>query len=90
MKKVRIIVSGRVQGVSFRYYTKQFADKLNLKGSVKNLPNGTVEVIAEGKEDSINQIIDFCKKGPSWAHVEKIIVEEEPETEKLKEFKISF
>ncbi len=76
----RYIVKGRVQGVGFRYFTHRFAQELGLRGRVKNLPNGTVEVYAEGDEDPIEQLLTGIKKGPFLGFVEDVEVGEvEPE-----------
>ena len=69
VKRVHIIISGYVQGVLFRYNTKKLAENLNLEGFVKNLEDGDVEVIAEGKEEAIKELIEFCQKGPEGAEV---------------------
>jgi len=74
MKRAHIIVHGRVHGVQFRSNTIRIANGLGLKGYAKNLPNGTVEVVAEGPEKELEQLIAFCKKGPVLAKVGKIEV----------------
>lgn len=74
MKAVRIIVSGKVQGVFFRDNAKRIADNLELKGYCKNLPDGTFEVVAEGPEDKLQKMVDYCKEGPMFAKVEKVSV----------------
>ena len=74
MQRVHITVHGYVQGVFFRHNTKKEALILGLKGYVKNMADGTVEVVAEGPEDKINELIAFCKKGPEAAQVEKVDV----------------
>tara|TARA_Y100000310_G_C20293137_1_gene628122 strand:- start:241 stop:510 length:270 start_codon:yes stop_codon:yes gene_type:complete len=87
MERVHIFVYGKVQMVNFRYYIKEKADKLNLKGWIKNNEDGSVEAVFEGQEKNINDITKFCKKGPSSAKVNIIkITEEKPEN--LQEFKI--
>jgi len=76
----RYIVKGRVQGVGFRYFTHRIAQELGVRGWVKNLPNGTVEVYAEGDEDPIEQLLTGIKKGPFLGLVEDVEVGEvEPE-----------
>ncbi|MBI2646876.1 acylphosphatase [Candidatus Woesearchaeota archaeon] len=74
MKCVHLIVSGRVQGVFFRDNTRRKANELGLRGYVKNLLDGTVKVVAEGKEEKINEIIEFIRKGPGIASVTGIQV----------------
>jgi len=75
MKRIHIIISGYVQGVCFRYFTKIKARKLGLKGFVRNAPNGDVEVVAEGNEKEINELIDFCRKGPMLSCVANLKIE---------------
>ena len=74
-KRAYILVSGRVQGVGFRFRTQVEARKLSLTGFARNVSNGDVEIIAEGEEESLKQLIDFCKKGPLIARVEKVRLE---------------
>ena len=63
-KAFEAIVHGRVQGVNFRYYTKLEAERLHVKGEVKNMPDGTVYVRAEGPEEILQDFIGFLHKGP--------------------------
>ena len=80
MKCVHLIVSGRVQGVFFRNNTRRKAIELGLNGYAKNLPDGNVEIVAEGNDDKINELIEFIKKGPGIARVKGIKVKhKEPE-----------
>jgi len=65
-------VYGRVQGVGYRYFVKEKAQILNLFGYVKNLEDGTVEVLAQGREENLQKLIEELKKGPYLAKVEKI------------------
>ncbi len=66
------VVHGFVQGVSFRYYTSKTANKLALTGYVKNLPDGSVEVRAEGQEDRLEELAAWLEHGPSFAQVERV------------------
>ena len=66
------IVHGIVQGVSFRYYTRRQAVSLGLQGYVRNLPNGTVEVHAEGDEALLAELASWLEQGPSYARVERV------------------
>jgi acylphosphatase len=76
----RIVVSGRVQGVFFRDSARNEASRLGIAGSARNMPDGTVEVVAEGDEDAVNQLIEWCRSGPSHADVEDVqVTDEEPE-----------
>lgn len=72
MNRVHLIVSGVVQGVGFRYHTRQEATQYGLTGYVRNLPDGTVEVVAEGEPAGINQLLDWAKRGPAAAQVKSV------------------
>ena len=58
LARAHVIVSGDVQGISFRYYTKEKAKNLEIKGWIRNLPTGEVEAVFEGFEDRINEMIE--------------------------------
>ena len=82
MKRINIIVHGLVQGVFFSYNIKKEALNLGLKGYAKNLPDGTVEVVAEGPEDKLKELMEYCKKSPGASQVDKIgITIEKPKKE---------
>lgn len=68
----RVIVTGRVQGVFFRDSCRQEASRLGVAGSARNLPDGTVEVIAEGEDEAVIALINWCKEGPSYADVDSV------------------
>ncbi|MBI2578373.1 MAG: acylphosphatase [Candidatus Aenigmarchaeota archaeon] len=74
MKRCCIYISGRVQGVSFRSFTKQNAELLGLNGFVKNLDDGRVEVIVEGHEDKIEQLVEKIRQGPPRAKIDDVSV----------------
>ncbi|MFC2142831.1 acylphosphatase [Candidatus Aenigmatarchaeota archaeon] len=87
MKRAHMIVKGSVQGVSFRSFTHSVANNLSINGWVKNLPQGAVEIIAEGDDDKIEKFISEIKQGPSASQVDDVIIEwEDPKGDK--EFKI--
>lgn len=71
MRSVRILVKGRVQGVGFRYSTLHKAQELSLAGFVKNQADGSVYIEASGVPEKVDQLIQWCKKGPSRARVEE-------------------
>jgi acylphosphatase len=77
--RVKVRVTGRVQGVWFRSSTKQKADELGLKGWVRNMDDGSVEAVFQGEEDKINDMIKWCHVGPSLAKVKKVYVEKDDE-----------
>lgn len=66
---VRVIISGRVQGVGYRAWTGATARNLNLKGWVRNLPDGTVEAVFSGKEMDVMRMLSACKMGPPASKV---------------------
>jgi len=74
MKRVHLFIAGFVQGVFFRAYIKENAEKLDLGGWVKNLPDGRVAVLIEGSEEKIKKMVDLCRVGPLNAEVEKVEV----------------
>ncbi|MHA2357460.1 MAG: acylphosphatase [Candidatus Heimdallarchaeaceae archaeon] len=74
-RRIVIRVYGIVQGVFFRANTRDFAQKLGLRGTVRNVHDGSVEIVAEGKEEVLNRLISFAKKGPPSAKVYNIELE---------------
>jgi len=74
MQRVHMIIHGIVQGVFFRANAKKAAERLGLKGYARNMANGSVEVVAEGPELKIKEFIEYCKKGPRAARVDKVDV----------------
>ena len=68
-ERVHIIVEGRVQGVCFRMYTCEEGRRLGLTGWVRNLPDGTVKVVAEGPPETLGELVAWCRHGPSYARV---------------------
>ncbi|MGD8553229.1 MAG: acylphosphatase [Anaerolineales bacterium] len=69
-KRAHVLVSGRVQGVSFRYYTVQEAESVGVEGWVRNLWDGRVEAIFEGEEDAVQHMVRWVQHGPSSAQVD--------------------
>jgi acylphosphatase len=76
-ERVHATISGRVQGVSFRDATRQEAERLGLTGWVRNTGDGNVEAVFEGDPDAVNQMVEWCKSGPSSADVEDVSTEKE-------------
>lgn len=66
------LIRGRVQGVGFRWWTRQTAERLGLVGSVENLPDGTVRVKARGEEEAVRRLADKLREGPPMARVEGV------------------
>ena len=83
MEKIgsKVIVSGIVQGVGFRYYTSWEAGKRNITGHAKNLYNGNVEVLLYGSREDINSMLQWLEKGPRTARVDALEVSSIPYTE---------
>lgn len=75
IKTYSIIIKGQVQGVGFRWAAKKTADKNNIKGFVKNLPDRSVYIIATGTEIDLNNFLNWCYKGPVHANVSEVIYE---------------
>lgn len=73
-----IIVRGRVQGVGYRYATRHAAEKRNITGNVKNLPDGSVEIYATGNEQDVTSLIQWCYQGPVRARVTHLTVVDLP------------
>ena len=80
---VRLYISGLVQGIFFRSYIKENAEKLNIKGFVRNLEDGRVEVFIEGNPDEVKKMIEICKKGPKHSEIKDV----EERSEKFQDFK---
>lgn len=75
--RAEVTIQGLVQGVSFRYHTRQMAMMLNVAGWVRNLPNGNVQGCFEGDEKDVQALIDWCHDGPGLAEVESVTVEKQ-------------
>jgi acylphosphatase len=75
--RVRLIIEGRVQGVWFRESTRREASRLGVVGWVKNRPDGKVEVLAEGPEERVRNLVIWCHHGPASARVSRVRETEE-------------
>jgi acylphosphatase len=73
--RAHVYISGRVQGVFFRAYTEEEANRLGLKGWVRNLIDGRVEAVFEGEKDKIEKMIEWCHRGSPHARVDNVEVE---------------
>jgi acylphosphatase len=78
MKRVRLIIGGRVQGVGFRYFVMGNALRYGICGYVKNMPGGNVEVDAEGDQDKLDLFLEKCRQGPPQAIVEVFQISDVP------------
>ena len=89
MRKVKMNVQGRVQGVGFRYMTKMVADQLGVTGTVKNEDDGSVTIEAIGNDDIIQKFSEEVKKSPSPSgRVQYVDVQEDPMIEERKKFDV--
>jgi acylphosphatase len=87
-KQIHIVVIGNVQGVGFRWWIRHIAGKLDVTGTVQNLDDGSVEIIAQGNEDILAHIISAAKDGPPLSEVADVIVEWQKPSEKFVAFEI--
>ena len=88
MKRMHVTISGRVQGVAFRHDTRRTALFLNLTGWVKNLPDGRVEAVFEGENDSIDAMRAWCSRGPPLAHVLHVDIQEKSYKGEFSDFRV--
>lgn len=86
-ERAHVFVSGHVQGVSFRDATRSQAEQLGLSGWVRNTQDGQVEAVFEGDPDTVQQMVEWCKSGPSSADVEDLSVDNE-QPENLSSFEV--
>lgn len=77
MRRVRVTVSGRVQGVFYRASCARLARERGLAGSVRNRPDGRVEAVFEGPDGAVDQMVDWCRRGPDHARVDEIEIADE-------------
>jgi acylphosphatase len=77
VKRVRVRIHGRVQGVFFRAEARSRAESLGIAGWVRNAPDGNVEALLEGEPDRVDSMVEWCRRGPSGAHVTEVEVFEE-------------
>jgi acylphosphatase len=89
-KAVRLVVQGRVQGVGFRWFVQNEAEKLKINGYVRNMANGDVEVFAEGDDDHLKQIIRRVNEGPPFSRVNDMLTEWHDYKGRYQSFEISY
>lgn len=90
MKKVRVVVTGRVQGVWFRESTYDKAQRLGISGYVRNLINGDVEFVAEGDDSKVDRLLQWARHGPPLARVDDIKVEVLPYDNEYTDFTVRY
>jgi len=86
-KSVRLYIEGTVQGIFFREFIKENAERYNVKGFVRNLEDGRVEVFLEGNTDDVKKMIEICQKGPKHSQIRDVEIKEE-RFQDLKSFKV--
>lgn len=89
-KRIHAVVSGRVQGVGFRYFVQRTAIALGLTGRVRNLGDGRVEVYAEGDEETLQLFIQALEKGPALSHVRSVDVQWSPAIGQYSDFNVTY
>ncbi len=86
----RLVVSGRVQGVSFRAHARSAARKMGAKGWVRNCPDGTVEAVVEGETQIVNSVLAWFRKGSPFSRVDNIRITDENPSGEFDDFQIIF
>ncbi|MBI5142794.1 MAG: acylphosphatase [Nitrospirae bacterium] len=88
--RVHLIITGRVQGVFYRASTRATAMALGVNGWVRNLPNGSVEAVAEGEADAVEQLAAWCRQGPRGAFVTGMTIKKETPTGEFRSFEVRY
>lgn len=89
-KRVRATIEGRVQGVNFRMETTRAAARIGVYGWVRNKSDGNVEALIEGDASRVDQMLDWCRKGPPVASVTNVEVAEEPYSGEFSDFSVRY
>jgi len=84
--RTRVLVTGRVQGVGFRWAVEDEARDAGVTGWVRNLPDGRLEAVFEGEEESVRRMVGFCRRGPAAARVDDVQMIREEYTGKFDDF----
>jgi len=89
-KRIRVVISGRVQGVFFRAETERAAERFGVNGWVRNRRNGTVEAVFEGETQNVEDMLKWCRDGPPLSIVSSVQVTEEAFKGEFKDFTIRY
>jgi acylphosphatase len=89
-QRLHAIVRGVVQGVNFRYYTQQRAQRLGLQGWARNVADGSVEVVAEGPRAALDELLTFLQRGPRSAQVDEVSANWAPASGQFRQFEIEW
>jgi len=90
IKTYNVVLSGRVQGVGFRYFAVSVADKYDVRGYVKNITGGRVEIVCQGDEEELRSFMDEVKKGPAFSVITNTVIEEIPDVKEYNDFEIKY
>lgn len=90
LRRLTAEVRGRVQGVGYRYFARSYARKLGLRGFVRNDPDGTVTIVAEGRPEALEELLDALRSGPELAEVEDVAEEWGPARGRFSAFTIEY
>ena len=88
--RAHLFISGMVQGVFFRSETRDKAKKLDVKGWVRNLPDGKVEAVFEGEQENVKELIEFCRQGPPGARVTDVDITWENYAGEFRNFEVRY
>ncbi|MBI2042908.1 acylphosphatase [Candidatus Pacearchaeota archaeon] len=86
-KSIRLYIEGTVQGVFFRNFIKESAEKEDVHGFVRNLEDGRIEIFLEGDNEKVDRMIEICKKGPRHSQIKNVVLKEE-KFQDFKDFKV--
>ena len=87
--RAHVFIAGRVQGVAFRWETQRVAEKHQVRGWVRNLPDSRVEAVFEGPRPQVNAVLDWCREGPSIARVDEVDIQWEDLKGEFEDFAIT-
>ena len=90
LSRVHVFVSGRVQGVAYRYFVERRASEIPVTGWVKNLRDGRVEIMAEGEKADLESFLGFLRQGPRMANVDDLDIRWEDYRGEYEDFRIEF
>lgn len=83
---IHLVIKGKVQGVYYRASAREAANKSGIKGWVKNMPDGNVEVLASGSKEQLEKFVEWCRRGPKHAEVHEVIIKTDVKEENLRGF----
>jgi acylphosphatase len=87
---VRVFAGGRVQGVAYRFFAEKYAGRMGISGWARNLPDGRVEVLAEGSGGNIEVFLELLREGPRLARVDSFDIRREASTGEFRDFQVVF